>query len=98
MKTINVQLSDELYRQLKTMMIESEAYTWQDFFTKVVSHEIDVYVEIISIDGERPEGHTLEFKLGDYVYRYENGDIVMLSSPEKKKRRLALMGKTGGGL
>jgi len=91
-----VQLSDELYRQLKMMMLESDAHTWQDFFTKIVSHEIDVYVEIISIDGERPEGHTLEFKLGDYVYRYENGDLVMLSSPEKKKLRLALMKKLGG--
>jgi len=96
LKTINVQLPDKLYRQLKTMMLESEAYTWQEFFTKIVSHEIDVYVEIISIDGERPEGHTLEFKLGDYVYRYENGDLVMLSSPEKKKIRLALMKKLGG--
>ena len=90
-KTINVKLPDDLYRQLRMMMVEADAYSWEDFFRKIVSHEVDVYFEVISVDDEEPERHTIEFRLGDYIYRYENGDIILVSSP---RRRIPLMGVT----
>lgn len=85
MKTINVELPDSLYTKLKKMMAEAETPTWKKFFEKIASQEIDVYIEILSVDDDSPEGHTVDFKLGDYVYRYKDGQLVLLSSPERHK-------------
>jgi len=83
-KNINVSLDDELYRQLKLTMLEAGAESWQDFFRKIVSGEADVYFELVKVDGEDPSLHVVEFKLGDYLYRYEHGTITLLRSPRKR--------------
>ena len=72
-KTLNIVMPEELYRELVKMKVESEAENWIDFFKALVSGEIKIFFRILSVDGEEPDKHVCIFKLGDRVFRYENG-------------------------
>lgn len=94
MPTINVELGEDLYRKLKAMKAEAGPLTWQEFFKKIVSKEVEIYMEILSIDGKPPSDHSVDFKLGQYVYRFQNGDMTLLSNGKRSKIVVINGGKT----
>lgn len=50
--------------------------------------EVDVFVDVISVDGDNPQRHSLILQLGEFVYKWENGKFNFLrritSRPEHK--------------
>ena len=84
MPILHVELSDEVYRELLKAKIDAGCRTWPEFLELVARGEIDIKVEIISVDGEPAEGHTVEFMLGDYRYLWNGSDFILLEAPERR--------------
>lgn len=44
----------------------------------VAQGEVDIYVDVLSIDGGDPKQHCVVLRLGDYVYGYEKGEFRLI--------------------
>ena len=63
------------------MKAEAECESWIKFFRKIVSREVEIAVDLISIDDDDPTKHTVIFKLGYYTYKYNHGQTELLFKP-----------------
>lgn len=66
------------------MRLQNKAKTWEEFLTMVSRGYIDISFLIISVDGDSPENHVVEFKIGDFQYRWDGDDFQLVSSPVDK--------------
>lgn len=54
--------------------------TYEDVIKRFLSGEVEIYVEILSVDGDLPFKHEVIFRLGNFYYAYKNGDFHQLES------------------
>ena len=93
---INIQLDDETYASLQSIKLASGCRTWDLFFKKIATGEVEVDVEFLEIDGDQTASHTIVFRLGEFIYKFENGEFTPIKTPVTQwKVRQALKATKG---
>jgi hypothetical protein len=47
----------------------------------IAEGEVDIFVDVLSVDGGDPRKHRIVLQLGDFIYAYEQGKFTCLRRP-----------------
>ncbi len=72
-----IAISEEVKKELDDQRDKGESY--DDIIKRLLSGECDIYVEILSVDGELPISHQVIFRLGNFYYHYKEGNFHPLN-------------------
>lgn len=81
MPNINVRLEDDIYGLLQSLKVRSGCRNWVEFLTKIASGEVEINIEFLEIDSESPTKHEVIFRLGDFIYKFKEGDFTPIKTP-----------------
>lgn len=77
-----IRISKETLQRLNEVSKKGESY--DSALNRILSGKGDVWVDILSVDGDSPAKHQVLLKLGDFYYRWANGEFTPID-PRKVK-------------
>lgn len=92
MPNLNFTVSENLLQRLREAKVELHCRNWAELLEKCLEGEGEVDIDFIIVNEQPAKNYDITFKLGDYLYKWEKGKIILLSSGNVQKVLKAMLG------